>query len=240
MSELNIKSMWRGDHLAGQEGKIMSEEQILAYRQQQSRSFSTSMRRLTWFDIIYKTLIALVFALSFFQGNIVPIEKWVLAGVIGVSLMLIIMEYGILNKLNLIRQDVPIRESLRKKIDFHKQYYKRFVLLSSLSNPLMVLSGFIMYELIKYREIIMGTPFDSPVPYLFLMAALLIGYFSNLPFYRIRLKELEDCIKEVDENYMSTVKLSHAQKKKRNRMIIFSVLLLLGLAAVLFFIWMKT
>ena len=79
----------------------------------------------------------------------------------------------------------------------------------------------------------MGTPFEDPVLYLFIIISFLISLVSQWLPYKNQLKDLKESIEDFDDARTASVKIEEANKRRKRIIIICSVLLLAGVLILL-------
>ncbi len=240
MEELDIRKIWEMERDDQKNEEMVSKEVIDLFRQKQSNEMTSSTRRLMLFDIILKIIVGLGYGLC-----LVLVPGQLPVKIVAVILLLLCFgigywEYRFIKKLSAIDETGTILETLQRKINYHSNYYRSFILLSALTSPLLILCGFFLYEISKYGEVMMGTPFNTPVPYLFLLAGILISFLASWPFYRIRLQELTASLEDLDDHFVAYQTMSIQKKNRRRRIILFSLLSLTGLLVLLLILWWRT
>jgi hypothetical protein len=107
----------------------------------------------------------------------------------------------------------------------------------ALSNSLFILSGMLYYFYFKYGEI---RPFQWD-DYLVFGVALLIGFalgaFAQVKQHNFHVKQLENCLQEINEDKISTYTIREQRNKKRRISLIFLLALVSGLLVLAFFIF---
>ncbi len=239
MEELDLKKIWADGQAGISKHQMVSREEIDLFRQTQSRDVSSSMHRLITFDILLKVAVALGYVtfIILLEGQISV--QWI-SGLLALTCLgMVLEEVRFLKALAKIDESGSILETLRKKIDFHERYYRKYILRSAVTSPMLILCGFFFYEMLKYEKVNMGFPWETPVPYIFLIIGFLISYFASRPFYRIRLEELNNCLEVLDDQYKAYSTIQYQRKRKRNLIILFLMISLLGILIFLVLIWMR-
>lgn len=240
MEELDIRKIWEVGRDDQSPEELVSKEVIDLFRQKQSKNMTSSTRKLMLFDIVMKIIVGFGYGAGFMltpgQLSVKIISLIMLLSCFGLAFW----ESRFIKKLNAIDETGTILETLKKKISFHIRYYQSFIFLSALTSPLLILCGFFLYEISKYGEVVMGSPFSSPVPYLFLLAGFLISYVASRPFYRIRLEELTASLEDLDDSFVAYQTMSTQKRQRRKRIILFSLLALTGILVLLLVFWLRT
>lgn len=229
METLDIKHIWEKAKSADMPGKNYSLEDIRRYRRNKSYQTSKSGRWSILFDICLKSVITLelVFLLIFLNDQ--TFFKLIIGSIICATLLLILMDFRFLKKLSNLMETDSVIESLKQKLHYFITSYKNFILISALSSPLFVLAGSFLYYYFKYNEIRLESPIADPVPYLFLVIAFVISFFSQKPVYKRQLKEIKESIEDMDDSLLASIKIEESRKNRRRSIIIFVILILLGL-----------
>ena len=227
MEETDLKNIWK--KAGGNESKIRkySLADIESYRTKKSRQVSKSSRAGILFDIFYKIVTAaeFIYLLIFLNASAWQI---IIACLLAALCILIAVELGFLKKFNLISDNDPVIDNLKKKYGFLKITYKKFIFYSALSNPFFVTGGFFLYFYFKYNEIKMGTPFEDPVLYLFILISFIISLAAQWFPYKSQLKDLKESIEDLDDDKIAGVKIEEAVRRRKKIIIISSILLLAG------------
>ena len=229
MEELDIKNIWKTANKNKTVMKKYSLADIKLYKEKKSKQLSKSSRLVILFDIAYKflALLELSFLLIFLNYQY-PFQT-IIGFLLAIICVLVFFEGRFLKKINLIKDTDSVIENLQKKLSFMKTTYRKFIFIGALSNPLFVGSSIFLFYYFKYNEIRIGTPLEDPILYLFLIAAYLISLFGQWPFYKIQIKELLENIEDIEDTQIASVKIEEAKKRKRNILIISSLLILIGI-----------
>ena len=228
MKEKDIKHIWHTHSERDLSDPTYTLEDIQAYRKKKSAQTSRSSRWTILFDILVK--IAIVIGLCyilFFQSQ----YPWslIIGMIMAFTTGLILIEFSFLQKLKQIKNTDTVIENLKHNLHYMRTKYAWFISLSALTSPLFVLCGFFLYYHFKYGEIQMRSPLVDPIPYLFLLLAFTISYFSQMPLYKNQVRELQESIEDMDDTRMASVKIEAAKKKRNRHLIIFSIVVLIGI-----------
>jgi len=228
MEENDLKNIWK---TAGKyESKIRkySLADIESYRTKKSKQVSRSSRAGILFDIIYKIVAAaeFIYLLIFLNSSTWQI---IITCLLAALCVLILIELGFLKKFNLISDSDPVISNLQKKYGFLKTTYRKFIIYSALSNPFFVTGGFFLYYYFKYNEIKMGTPFEDPVLFLFIVISFFISLAAQWFPYKTQLKDLKESIEDLDDDKIAGVKIEEALRRRKKIIVISSILLLVGI-----------
>ena len=236
MEEFDFKSIWKSAGENKSKTKKYSLEDIQLYRKKKSKQISRSSRLGILFDIFYKCVVVIEFAISLIIFNDQYPFQLIIGFLLAVTCILAAVELGFLKKLRQITESVSIIENLRQKLDFIKTSYKKFIFIGAFSNPLFVIAGFFLYYYFKYNRIKMGAPFEDPVLYLFPVIAYLISLLGQWPFYKNQLRELKESIEDIEDSQIASVKIEEAKKRRRKLFIISSIVILIGVLILLIFL----
>ena len=228
MEELDIKQIWKGANKKELLAKSYSLDDIQKYRKRKSHLISKSSRLTIFFDIGYKsvTLIGLIYLLTVLNHQ--EPYQIIIGSLMAVTASLVLIEINFIEKLKSIKETDSVIDNLQNKLIFLKTTYNQFIFLSALSNPLFVLAGFLLYHHFKYNGMHTGTPMTDPVTYIFLVIAFAISFFSQKPIYNTQIKELQESIHDMNDTAMASIKIEENKKRKRNNIILCSILILIG------------
>ena len=227
MEKRDIKDIWKSAPENQFSTNRYSLNEIQAYRKKKSVQTSRSARLTIRFDIGLKSILitGLCYLLLTHQQYPYPFVFGVLIALITA---LIFIENSFIQKLSQIKETDSVIENLTHKLHYLRTTHAWFVFLGALSSPLFVLCGFFLYYHFKYGEIRIGLPIEDPMTYLFLALAFVISYFSQLPVFKSQVRELKESIEDIDDSAMAHVKIEESRKRRRNYMILFSILILVG------------
>jgi hypothetical protein len=229
MEELDIKGIWKSAaHNASNEKKYSLAE-IQSYRTKKSKQIHRSSKAGILFDIIYKAIacveyvyLLLVLEYQYPYQIIIPI---IIAGVC----LLIAVELGFLKKLNQIDDSDSIIDNLRNQYKYLKSTYRKFILVSSLSNPVFITGAFFLYFYFKYNEIRMESPLIDPVLYIFIVISFLIPLAAQYPVYKNQLRDLKESIDDLNDGETASEIISDSENRRKIIIIISSVLIIAGI-----------
>jgi hypothetical protein len=133
--------------------------------------------------------------------------------------------------------DPVIRTSLENKVKFYHQHFRKSLYVGALSNSLFILSGMLYYFYFKYGEIRQFTWDDYLVFGVTIIIGFALGAYAQISQHNFQVKQLESCLKEIDEESMSALTLMEQRIKKRRLILIFLLALICGLLLLAFFIF---
>lgn len=225
MKEIDLKHIWKNANKKKKHSYSLQE--IHAYRLKKSVNTYKSGYRTIWFDIAYKgiSVIALLYLLLFLNYP----NQNILSLLLIVTLLLMIVELSFLRKLKLIKDTDSVIEHLKSNLIFLKTTYKKFILLSAISNSLFVLNGFLLYSYFKYNGTLMETPFNDPVMYFFLAAAFCFSFFAQIPNYKHQTNELMAYINDMDDTEEASVIIEKSNRNRKKNIKLYSILILVAL-----------
>jgi len=228
-----IKDIWETARSGDLPTNIYSLEDIRKYRSKKSQQTSVSGRWSILIDIFIKGLVILgmVYLLIFLNNQ--TQYKYIIGFVVVVGALLIVIEINFLSKLKAIRETDSVIDNLTRKLNYFKRHHKYFIFISALSAPMFVFTGSFLYYYFKYNEIRLESPVEDPVIYLFLIAAFTISFFSQMPLYKLQLKELKESIEEMDDTQTASIKIKESRERQRRNIIISAILILAGILLLL-------
>lgn len=232
MKKHDIQHIWNLARADEAGIKKYTVEDIRKYRSEMSHKTSKSSRLVIIFDIGYKSILAmaLIFLLTLNPGH--PYQLIISLLIISI-ILLILLEFHFIRKLKSIKETDSIIENLKNKLKYFTTTHNQFILISAISSPLLVLSGFFFYYLYKYGEIRMTSPADDPVMYLFLIAAFVISYYAQRPMYKIQVRDLKTSLQDMDEGLITSINIEESRKVRRKHLIAISILALIGILVLL-------
>lgn len=237
MNELDLKRIWKSAQAAGDQQKKYTMEEILMYRKRQSRETS---RGILWgikSDIALKAVLLFGFGVLLLILPVGSPGRPVALVLIGLILALIFLEFHFIRKLDQLGETDAILNNLKNKIGYLRHYYRPYIFIGALTNPILMLCGFFFYFYFTYGEIRMAGPAEDPVLYLLLLLGYALGVIGTYPFYLSRNRDLTECLHDLDEDDLATQKIAGQQYRKRRFLIIAFILILLGLLLFLFLLF---
>ena len=231
----SIKAAWKKENSF--EIKRLSEADIQIFLGKKSKDINQLFRKGLIFDIVLKSLIgvSLIGILFLFR------EK---KSMILVSSVLLILLWGIRYQWLMLSRipndsngDPVIRASLERKIKFYRQHFIKSLYTGALSNSLFILSGILYYFYFKYGEIRPFTWDDYLVFGTTMIIAFALGAYAQIKQHNFQVKQLEECLHEIDEEALTTLTLRQQRNKKRNRILIYSLAVICGLLLLAYIIF---
>jgi hypothetical protein len=238
MKEIDIdkyRAAWKSEQSF--EKKLLSEEDIQSFLMKKSREINKLFRKGLLFDIGFKSTLGISFIMLclLFSGSM---------GVIAVNLVLItgivlsvFFQSSVLKKVS--RADYAgdnLRMLLEKKINFSRDKYIRSLHIGALSNPLFVINGMLYYFYFKYGKV---RPFDIDdymVLGLVIIIAFVLGAFFQVKHHNFHIRQLEQCLSQIDEHTINQLTLRDQRIKRRNRILVFILAIICGLLLLAYFL----
>ena len=229
------KSAWKSEQSFNK--KLLSEEDIQGFMKKKSKEIGKLFRKGLLFDIVFKSIIGLSFVMLaiLFSGSI---------GVFILNLMLIFgivlsifFQYNMLKKIP--RADYAknnLRILLEKKINFYRDKYLRSLYIGALSSPLFFISGMLYYFYFKYGKIRPFETDDYIVLGMAVIIAFVLGAFFQVKQHNFHIRQLEQCLSQIDEHTFNNLTLKEQRIKSRNRILMFMLAIICGLLVLAFFL----
>jgi hypothetical protein len=223
-----IKAAWGKE--SGFENKSLSKADIENFLSGKSKDVSLLFRKGLAFDIVLKSIIG-----ASFLGIIILFKNEQSVILISLAILLVIIwtiryQWLMIGKVPEAGiRDRTVRTTLENKINFYRQRYIKSLYVGGLSNSLLVLAGMIYYFYFKYGEV---RPFqwdDYLVSGIAIILSFAIGVLAQIKQSSFQVKQLEGCLREIDEDAISTLTLRDQRNKKRRMILIFLLALLCGL-----------
>jgi len=230
-----MKAAWKIERSF--ENLKLSETEIEGFLSGRSKDISQLFRKGLIFDMVLKSvigasLIGVLFLLRASQSIVV------------ISPLIILILWAIRYQWLMIARipeaatsDPIIRISLENKINFYHKHFIKSLYVGALSNALLILSGMLYYFFFKYGEI---RPFawdDYLVFGITMLIGFVFGAYVQIKQHRFQVKQLEDCLEEIDEETISTLSMRQQRNKKRRMILIFLLAMLCGLLLLSYFIF---
>ena len=140
-----------------------------------------------------------------------------------ISLAFLIMVADIHSSYKSINIGNSIMENLKERLLFLEGTFNTFLIYYSLTNFLLVFTGCIYYQIIKYDTIDLVKFLTDLIMYLFPISAFAISYFSQHLVVKQQITDLTESMEELEEidnsKYHSFIINKQRQKQFRNRLI---------------------
>ena len=223
----SIKAAWKNEKSF--EDQRLSEAEIESFLSSKSRDISRLFRKGLIFDIVLKSIIGISLIGTFF---LLKTNQSII--LISAILMLILwairFQWLMIARIPLTSASDPVvRVALEDKINFYRQHYIKSLYVGGLSNSLFILSGMLYYFYFKYGEI---RPFEWD-DYLVFGITIIIGFalgtYIQITQHTYQVKQLENCLQDIDEEALTSLTLREQRNKKRRLILIFLLALICGL-----------
>lgn len=221
--------------------KSLSENQISKFMQSSSKSVVMLFRKGLLFDIFFKIALIVSLVLLFFllQGQ----NTWKLIVVFQALLVLA----GIFRQ-KYILQKIPARlenaqnalYKLHEYIDFYYRYYINSIYIGALSVTFFFLTGSIYYLHFKYLEIPRFQIDDFIVFGIGSVLCFGLSAFSQLHQNKFHINQLEDSLKELEENTITEQYIEALKNRKIRNHILIGLIFILGLLLFFYLIFSKS
>lgn len=232
----SLKSAWKNEK--GFENKTLSQSDIEKFLKHKSKDISRLFKAGLSFDVILKSIVgaSLVGLIILFSDN----QKMVIAMCLILGLILWTIWYQMLVYRRIPSggpSDTTTRTSLERRIQFYHQRYVKSLYIGALSNSLIFVSGSLYYFYFKYGKI---RPLDL-VDCLVFGSAIIIAYalgaVVQIAQHRFQIRQLESCLREIDEDSISVLTLKEQRNKKLRFFFIALTALICGLLLLAYFIF---
>ncbi len=232
MSKRDIEHVWNLQP-ESRELPRFSLTEIRAIRESVSNDTTSSVRTLILFDMVYKGLVIIIYAGLLIVGRTGFPEA-------GVRILVIALLSSFLFRCTRHRSHLyeldetgDILSTLRTKYDFLSGYYRDYLIMGSVTNPLFVLGCFQWYLIFKYQDDRFLVMMADPVTYLFLALSFVVPFVAQKITSAKELKGLETIMGRDLDDANGRVALSRLKAEKRERQIMFSITALIGLVVLL-------
>ena len=232
----SIKAAWKNE--SSFEDQRLSELDIENFLSSKSKDISQLFRKGLIFDIVLKSVIgiSLIGVFFLFKANQAII---LISSIIMLILWAIRFQWLMIARIpEATTSDSVIRTSLENKIRFYRQHFSKSLYVGALSNSLFILSGMLYYYFFfKYGEIRPFTWDDYLVFGITIIIGFAFGAYVQIAQHNFQIKQLEDCLLEIDEDAFTNLTLRDQRNKKRRLIYIFLLALVCGLLLLAFFIF---
>jgi len=232
----SMKTTWKNERNF-QEHRL-SEADIEKFLSAKSKDIGQLFRSGLLIDIVLKSVVGISFVgiMMLFRTNL-PVVL-ISSGILLLLLWTVRYQWLTIGKIPEAPASHPvIRTTLEDKINFYHQHYIKSLYVGALSNSLLILSGMLYYFYFKYGEL---RPFlwDD---YLVLGAVIVLGFVLGaavqIAQHKFQVKQLESCLREIDEDAISSLTIREQRNKKARMILIFLLALVCGLLILAFFIF---
>jgi hypothetical protein len=222
------KASWKSEQSF--ENKPLSEADIQGFLKKRSGEISKLFRKGLIFDMVLKSVIGA----SFLVQILLFVETLKVIGMI--SFMLAGILAGILFQRSMLRK-IPafdyakqsLREVLEGKIGFYKNDFVRSLYVGALSNPFLIISGMLYYFHFKYEGIRPLEWEDYIVFGLIIIISFVLGAFTQIKQHHFHIRQLEVCLKEIDEDTLTQLTLKKQRQRRRQLFFIYLLAIVCGL-----------
>lgn len=231
----SLKSAWKNEQ--GFENRRLSENDIQNFLKRKSRDITRLFRKGLTFDVVLKGLvgISVIGIMILFSGNLLLVLA--MAIVLGVLIWTIWFQVNMYRNIPGESSSLPvIRTSLENRIRFYRKHYVKSLYIASLSNVLIFVSGSLYYFYFRYGEIRPMDLIDFLVFGSAIILAFLLGAVVQIAHYNFQVRQLESCLKDIDEEAMTELTLKEQRKKKLRLFFLALIAVILGLLLLAFLI----
>ncbi len=229
MKKLNIKEIWKSSNEQKISQEVLTAGDIRNYRTKRLRKIKSSIRYSILLDTALKSLLLIpaVYLMLHHPGQ--PSILTLLLALAGTLFLLILYQTHLLLKVSKIRETDSIPENLKRKFDFYSKEYQGFLFTGSLSSPLFVMTGFLMYFHLKYDLMNLAEKFGDLILFTIIIFAWIITMVFQIPVYLFEIKELKAEILDLEDPHEQKINFTKAEKERNIRAIVFTALILAGI-----------
>jgi hypothetical protein len=232
----SLKTAWKNEQ--GFENKKLSEKDIQQFLGQKSRDITQLFRKGLIFDGVLKSLIgiSLVGIMILYAANHKMLMA--MAALLAGLCWTLWFQWKMYRKIPRETASSPvIRTSLENRIRFYRKHFVKSLYIGALSNVLIFVSGSLYYFYFRYGEV---RPLDLTDYLVFTMAILLafaIGALVQIAQHNFQVRQLESCLKEIDEDAMTMLTLKDQRNKRLRLIFIALTAVILGLLLLTYMIF---
>jgi len=228
-----FKEKWK-DETAFSEHS-MSQEDFEIYLRGRSKSLDTLFRKNLILDIVLKSMLSASFIiLAVLQAGKQSTLPLILLAVCLAGI--VYQQYRLRESRVLFKANDDLRHTLEKKIEWFRQKFVPSLIIGAFSNSLLFISGSMFYIYFKYGTNRIVTLDDFIVAFVFILLAFGLGFFSQLKLFNDHIINLEKLLADLNDNNAKVFDLSKERKQKLVRSLLYSLLLLIGILVLLYFI----
>jgi len=228
------RSAWKNE--SGFENRKLSEKEIQQFLKSKSKKIEYVFKTGIIMNLIYKFLLSVAFIVFLYVFR--PNHLWFSIPLVLVSVCILAMAYllhvyyRIPNK---FKPELDLKSNLSIYIRYYHKVFKKAIFVSAVSNPLFLIAGSLYYFYFKYGEIRPFALDDYLVFSAFIVISYALGAIVQLAQYNFQIGQMEDSLKEIDEETITKLNLKLRKKKRIRVLIIVSLAVVLG---VLVFIYL--
>lgn len=239
MEDINLekyRQAWRDEGRF--EEPFLTENEVRRFIGTESKDITSRYRRSISFDVIIKVVLALGFAIL---ALLIPnkIIKIIHLTLLVISCGMIIWEWKIYHNFFMTMGNVGQTLSVIKKhLELHRIYF-RSVFIIALSAPLFFISGSTFYLYVKYGALPELQADDFIVFGAGIVLSFVLSAFSQARQATLQVREWEACLVELeDDDPVTSLKaIGGYRKRQLSKLIIISILSLVGIAVFLYLLW---
>lgn len=231
----SIKAAWKIERSF--EDHELSEADIQDFLSGKSKDLIQLFRKGLIFDIVLKSVVgASLIGVFFLLEAKQPLM--LITSILMLILWAIRYQWLMISRIpKATASDPVIRTSLENKVKFYHQHFRKSLYVGALSNSLFILSGMLYYFYFKYGEVGPFTWDDYLVLGIIIIIGFALGAFFQIAHHNFQVKQLENCLQEIDEDTITTLTLREQRTKKRRLILIFLLAIICGLLLLAFFIF---
>ncbi len=222
------KSAWKEEKSFNK--ATLSDSEIRTYIMKRSKGLTGSFKAGIILDIILKTILGISFIVLIF---LFPGKTEILSLCIMAALVLLYMLWLNFSAYRKIpgqeEYSGDIQNFLKSRIGFYRTKFLKTVYVIALTNPFVFLSGMLYYFYFKYETIRQLQLEDILVFSIFCIAGFALGAFVQVKQYNFQVKQMEECLKELESNGIDKATIRKHKKQKRTGLIISLIALIVGL-----------
>ena len=130
-----------------------------------------------------------------------------------------------------------LRTILESKISYYTKKYFRSLYVSALSNSLFFISGILYYFHFKYGEIRSMGMQDYLVLGILVIVGFILGAFTQIRYHNFQIRQLEQCLTEIDENTFSELTVKKARNRRIYQLLMALLAIICGLLVLAYFLF---
>jgi F0F1-type ATP synthase assembly protein I len=228
MKEKELIDLWKTSAESIIAGRRYSLNDIQNFRKKKLRRTHNSMKFSFYFDSGLKVLLAASYGFLLIEYSGITPLNYILTVIFVMLVALLFFNLRFHSKYRKIEDSESVLDNLKERFEYYKNTHLKFIHLSAVSVPLFVLSGFFLYLHFKYGFIDLAEKFGDFVLLAIIILSWIIHLASNMFVYNAEMRELKDYITELDDPELALQKLESSERKRRSRLLYFSMLVIIG------------
>jgi len=215
---------------------LLSETDVQDFMKSTSKSIGTLFKKGLFFDIVFKVVLFISFALlALLLFDHPAILSLALSSII-ILVLGILWQFKINRKIPRESEILSIVLLLKNYINFYQQKYLISIYISALSSSLLFLCGSLFYLFFKYREIPVFDLADYLVTGIGIVLSFSLSAITQVKQNNFRVNQLKKSLTDIIDEAINKESIQNYKRNLLINRIVVAGLLIIGLLLLLFFI----